>query len=455
MLLVWIALVVLSLRPVAPLEAGIERLLTPLRFVAELTWPLRLVGGRPARAQGDVRRELIEEASSRSALLALHDSVLPTRADLLEGRRLVRAEVVSRSERGRDRIVIRPWTFEGLEVGQPVVARDAYVGRVVQVDRARGRVTVDLVTDRSFFVGATLDSGARESTVHLVVGGLAVQSRRSGEPATWLAAHNPSGRPIAGRSVVVGELLPELDPHSALAAGFELGTLELGSSDDDWRVRPVLDYLHGLFQVVVLTHPRRGQLDPAPPLHPLEEGRWVRARALTAGDPSPWRSTVQLDRGRVHGVRAGAAVVAGARLVGRVATVGELGCEVALLDDPGLALTAVGRPVQGDSTPRVLGRLVALGPASDGALVYHWRDVTLPRVGDGPTPPPRRMRLFTGSGEAGLPAGLLIGIADMPSYSSEGEGHTVRLSDAASRVDELGRLWVRIDSGTATTRSSP
>lgn len=453
--LLWLTLVVLSLRPIEPLDAAVERALTPLRFVAEITWPLRLLGGSPVAAEGQARRQLIDQAASRAAIDALHNSVLPTVEERRRGRRLVRAEVLRRGARGRDQIVVRPWTFDGLAPGQPVVVRDAYVGRLAGVDRARGVVTVDLVTDRAFFVGAKLERPDDESAVHLVVGGLAVRSRRGGEPETWLAAHNPSGNPRTGERVVVGELLPELDPHASLADGYDLGVLEAGRAEGDWRVRPVLDYLHGLFHVVILTHPQASILDPPAPPHPLEEGRWTRARPLTAGDPSPWRSTVQLDRGRSHGVRPGAAVVDGARLVGRVTTVGELGCEVALLDDPGLALTAVGRPLEGDLTPGVLGRLVSLGAGQGGALAYHWRDVTLPSMAPDQRPAPRPMRLFTGSGESGLPAGLLIGSAALPGWSSEGRGHRVELADTASQVDRLGTLWVRTIRGEDAGGEAP
>jgi cell shape-determining protein MreC len=440
--------IVLAVRPVPLVDRVVYELCSPLRFLAQLTWPVRNAAPRPVLAADELLRiGLLEEAASRETLHALHRAVLVEGRGLTEGRRQVPAEVVERASGGPDRIVIRPWTFDGIAPGLPVVHRDAYVGRVSSVDLARGRVEVDLVTARDFFVGARVDAADAGGPVSLVVGGLAVEARGAAEPRTWLAAHNPSRPPREGSAVRVGELLPELDSGGGLAEGYLLGRLERGANDGDWRVRPVLDFLHGLYHVVVLTDGGPRSTDPVPPLHPLEEDRWVRARALTAGDPSPWRESHVLDVGRSAGVQPGAAVVSGARLVGRAGPASALGAVLHSLADPGLSIPAVGRPVEDpDAEPRVLGRLVSLGRRTDGGILFHWRDVTLAPVSNGEAPPPPvRMRLFTGSGESGLPAGLLLGEALMPMYSSEGRGHRIVLE--GERLEALldQPLWVRVE----------
>ncbi|MEO0652429.1 MAG: rod shape-determining protein MreC [Planctomycetota bacterium] len=439
---------VLSLRPVPAVEGLADRLVSPLRYLAQVTWPIRLLAAGEASAGADVQAGLLEEVASRQALEALYQVAVTEVPELVEGRRQVPAVVVSRDARDRDRIRIKPWTLDRLAVGQPVVHREAYVGRVASLDPTTGLVEVDLVTGSDFFVGARVaGEDAGSESLQLVVGGLAAERRLDGEPRTWLVAHNPSTRPSAGQRVLVHELLPELDTLADLAAGYGLGTLEEGKSDGDWRVRPLLDFLHGLYHVVVLTPADASAAPIAVPPHPLSEDRWVRARPLTPGDPSPWRSGLELNVGRGLGVRTGAAVVSGARLVGRVGAVSELGCEVRLLDDPGLTLSAVGRPsAAANAEPRVLGRLTSLGRRGARPPEFHWRDVTLPLPeDDAPIPPPLPMRLFTGSGERGLPAGLLIGEAELPRVSSEGRGHRIRLAEAPPSIAPREALWVRID----------
>lgn len=443
-----IGLVVLSLRPSGLVDRVLTRASAPLRYVAQISWPIRLASPTPVVAEDrGVRDALLEEAASRSALEALHRGALTAQDELAGGRRQVPAAVVSRDEREPDRIYIRPWTFDGLEVGQPVVQRGAYVGRVVRIDTAEERVEVDLVTANDFLVGARVEGDGRGfEPVRLVVGGLAVERRASGEPKTWLMAHNPSRRPAVGGAVVVDELLSELDRFGYLAEGYALGVLESGKSDGDWRVRPVLDFLHGLYQVVVLTPERPGEGELVPPLHPLSESTWARARPLTPGDPSPWRQSVQIDAGRADGVESGAAVVCGARLIGRVGTVREWSSSVLFITDPGFSVPVVGRPILDvDAAPSMLGRFVGLGDEGDGLPVFHWRDVTLPEAesdSDGQALEP--MRLFTGSGEDGLPAGLLIGEAELPIHSSEGRGHRIELSEPPRPLGPREWVWVHV-----------
>lgn len=435
------ALLLLSLRPSPALEGLLERLASPARLLAEATWPVTRLGavgaGREVHAAGGEAHESAEEraerelAASADMLRRWHASALPTRDELLHGRRAVPAEVLARVRGRRDQLVVRPWDLAGLEVGMPAVVRDAYAGRIAEVDRRRGEVRVDLVTGRDTLVGAIVLAEADRPAARVVVGGVATEGRRpaGGEPRTWLAAHHPSRMDLTGGRLRVEELLPALEPHGDLARGFDLGELVRGESDGDWRVEPELDFLHGLSHVVLLA-PGGGaeRLAQAPP-HPLEEPLWARARLRTAGDPSPWRQTRQLDRGRGAGLVTGAAVVSGARLQGRIGSVAELGAEVRLLGDRGLVLGVLAEfPDHPEVPPRVLGRFVGLGrdPAGGEAL-FVWRDA-LPLADFAGGAGHVRARLYTAAGEAGLPSGLLIGEAELPVGPSGGSGHRVRLA---------------------------
>ena len=108
-------------------------------------------------------------------------------------------------------------------------------------------------------------------------------------------------------------------------------------------VEPELDYLDGLFHVVVLA-PKDATLPTDEPMpQALADQGWVRARPLSHGDPTSWRETLKLTRGLERGVTPGAAVAFGARLIGRVTRVGPWGSDASLLGDPGLTVVAVAR----------------------------------------------------------------------------------------------------------------
>ena len=460
---------VLSLRPAPGVEALAARALTPFELAARATWPLARAGRSRTVIAGPERgARRADEAHAASVFLdALYASAMPDDPELETGWRPVPAAVVRRPSRTRDEVIVLPWTLEGLEPGLPVVHRDAYVGRVAEVDRAEGTLRVELITGRDTFVGARLlpptvlrERGLAdlEDSVDLVVGGVAVEARRRGGSdgaRTLLAAHNPGrdrgafGEGELRGAVVVHELLPELDPHARLAEGFRLGTLVPGVGEEDWRVEPLLDYLHGLFHVVVLSPRDEATVEPSAPPHPLEENAWIRARAYTPGDPAPWRSSVGCDRGRRDGVAVGAAVVRGSRLLGRVVSTTELGARVALLDSAGLELSVACRlEVEGDAAgaPLVLGRLTALGrDANSGRPRFHWRDVlplepALAADGDSRV----RVTLYTGSGEAGMPAGLLLGTADVPVGPSGGGGHVFELDGVLGLFEGEAEVWIRL-----------
>ncbi len=453
-LLALLCLGLLALRPDARLEGALERVLGPSRYLAQVTWPIARLGRVELRASeaAVVASATGSRAASAALLERWYAAALPRAPDLVEGRRLVPGEVLGRSAGGRDQLLVRPWSLEGLSVGLPAVVREAYIGRIAEVDTVRGIVRVDLVTGRESHVGARVLALDGAELARLVVGGVATGGRPArGEPVTWLAAHHPSRTDVDdawfGARVVVDELLPELDPFGKLAAGYGLGAFARGASDGDWRVEPIVDFLHGLSSLVLLAPgtTRAPALPDAPP-HPLEEPLWVAARGFTAGDPSPWRASVKLDRGLDSGLRVGAAVVRGARLVGRLGAVSASGSTVRLLADPGLELSALaeleGRPTE---PPRLLGRLVALGSdPQSGRPRFLWRDVLAIEHTQAATDSASvRARLTTAAGDLGLPAGLYLGVAMLPLGSSGGAGHVIELEDAEDALRGAERLFVR------------
>ena len=108
------------------------------------------------------------------------------------------------------------------------------------------------------------------------------------------------------------------------------------------------------------------------------------------------------------------------------------------------------RQIEGEDEPRVLGRLVSEGrtvaPASRGtasAILFRWivriglEDCAVPGE-DGSV----RALLFSGSGDPGLPAGLLIGAAALPLDAKSGEERTIELENSVEPRD-VGQLFVR------------
>lgn len=476
--------------------------MAPARLLGRVFTPLTALGQGSVSADERDVRAIAAEAYGGRVLEDLIFASLP-RAELRSGRRCVPARVLRRPSGRRDELVVEPWTLVGVEVGQPVVFGDAYVGRVLEILADEGRAVVRLVTQPELFVGALLaaeqsgaepngdasngaasngaasngdasngaasngnesdavegpDGGSREAfDVRFVVGGVAVGRRPldGSEARLWLAAHNPS-RPdaIAGGELVVDELLGELDPFADLSRGFELGRLERGASDGDWHVAPRVDFLHGLYQVVVVTPP--GTQTVQPPAHPLFERRWARARAASAGDPNPMRAGAALWVDGGASVPLGAAVVAGGRLVGRVSGSTFLGVDVALLADPGLALPVSGVPVEietpygewvppHDDAPRVLGRIVSLGlDRATGQVAFHLRDAVPLELAGLPDGTRVRLRLVTGSGESALPSALVVGEAILLTGSSGGRGRRFLLDAPTDPLRGAASLFVRL-----------
>jgi len=458
--LTWAASLVFALRPVASVDRLAEEAFAPLRFLARAARPLVFVGGDVVEA----RRLEVRAAAAASYGRAIAEDLLaasrPSAPELLAGRRLVPARVLRRPDGERDEIVLAPWSLGGVAVGQPIASGDHYLGRVVALDAARGEVTARLVTGLS--VGARLVAeplSAGGEPVRFVVGGVVLGALPigGGEAPVRLAAHHPS-RPsdtLAGL-LVVDEYLADLDPFHALSRGFVLGDLERGASESDWQVVPRVDFLHGVSEVVIVCPVSAPA--PTPPPHPIVDEHWRVATIDTPGDPSPWRASLVCRVAGGERVPIGAAVVRDARLLGRVTSSTRFGVDVALLADPGVGLPVAGVPLDvPGALPRVLGRIVSLGrDPSSGRVRFHLRDA-LPFEVDGVAQGTRvRVRLVTGAGEVGLPAGLLVGETELVTGSSGGRGRRFELSDVPDPYDSESPLYVRTfeDTGAATAAAN-
>lgn len=432
----------LSLHPLAPLERGLEVFFLPTRWIAEVVAPLGWLGSREVRAAEEdlFARAAAGRGQALELLAAEQRAALPTE-ELRAGRRLVHGEVIRRSRGRLDSIAVRVATRAGLAVGQPVVCGDEFVGRIADLDsHDAALIHVELVTGKGFFVGAEVfapEDLERKRGQALVVGGLTPEPEGKNHEL-HLALHRPrSSRARTAGAVLVREIEAYGELYSRLATGYSLGqmeTLALKGGGELTRITPELDFQSGLFQVVVLT-----PLDPAGTASRLLEldtfvdSSWVRVKALTGGVLSATREGRRLSGGRSGGVLPGRAVAFGAHFVGRVGEVSWASADLLGLGDPGLRLVALAQ-LEGDSVPRPLGELVALGRRrSDGRLRFRW--TARVEIGAGA---PIRAQLFTGSGEAGVPRGLIIGEAILP--TSRGV-HEI-LVEQDPRVLQLEELFV-------------
>lgn len=436
----WGGLVYASFRPIEPLDRGLSALLAPLRWAARLGAPFELfAGGRVTAAERELARlGAAEAAEGTRALARLAERALPLDSALHAGRRFVPGEVVGRAR--KDECWVALPALVGVRPGAPVVCGDAYVGRVVELRPAgageRPFVRVELVTGADFRVGAAVRRG--EESVFLVVGGLA--ARRVEAPrAVRLAVHQPSDLALSEGVARVHELFPDAQPGSALAEGFRLGALRREGERGSLWLEPELDYLDGLYQVAVVVEEASGVGARSPFEPALEDGRWLSTRASTALEPAGWRRTLRLPLGRSDGVAAGAAVTGfGARLIGRIDRVELATSAVALLSDPGCTVVALALD-PADGEPHVLGRLTSLGEAP-GGVRFRW-SVRVPVEFAGQADRVRA-RLFTGSGEPGLPGGLFLGEAELPRRAAGGEERELLLTSSVDPTD-LRTVFVR------------
>lgn len=446
LLVLLILLAVVSVRPVPTVEPVVEVVFSPTRWIAQLVAPLDwLRAGEVRAAESRIDQVARDVRGEASKLLDLEQRTALPRPELQAGRRLVHGEVLRRSRGDLDRIEVRVASTEGLLPGLPVVAGDSFVGRLARVDRDhQNLVHVDLVTRGGFRVGASvrrLDRLGRPvgSPVSFVVGGLAKEVQGDHEGQLHLALHNPTLRGVADGEVVIDE--PEdLEPELArLSRGFRVGELETvrtGSGTRLNRIRTSLDFRSGLFQVIVLAPGGGEAADSRLELDTFVEGNWIPVRALTRGDVTATREGRRLSAGSLAGIRPGAAVALGAHLVGRVGETAPTTADLLGLGDPGLRLAVLAR-LEGEGAPRPLGELVALGrERSDGRLRFRW--ICRVDIAPGPGGGPRPAELYTGSGEDGVPRGLLIGRTQLP--SGRGEHELLVRQDA--EVGELRSLFV-------------
>jgi cell shape-determining protein MreC len=416
----------MALRPVPLLDRALDLALLPTRVLAELSAPVGWIQGRQALAggaerEGQLRRELFEHDALEAAVL---DSALSLRSSAHPQAAFVHAEVVGRPPDARDTILVRVDDPAGIEVGMPVVTGDWFVGLVSGVrqseevsalDADGSLFEVELITGARARIAARVEDGPPDSRCELVVGGIAPASSQ-----IYLDVHNPSQRWVNEGSVVVDE--PRLlgERHSHLADGYRLGNLLLTTIDDSRAgtrtlacVLPGLDFESGLYQVLILL-PRgagaEGRAAVREPEDVLDDGAWASARLFLRSEPSPWREGRKLALGQRQGVHDGAALVSGVRLVGRVQHAGPMQSDVRLLGDPGFGVAALAMVEEADRiVPHVMGRIVSRGRDAEGALRFEWT-ATVPLTGEGE----RQARLWTGSGEVGVPRGLLLGDTVVP-----------------------------------------
>ncbi|MFT5286890.1 MAG: hypothetical protein ACI8TQ_003065 [Planctomycetota bacterium] len=440
-------LVLLALRPIDAIESGVDWLTSPLRWLAEPTRPLVWASGRSVSAEEAIDQDRVTENSAEidelsSELLQL---AAPTRADLTAGRDLVPAEVIGRADRDPDRLRVRVTDTTALIPGLPVVYGNTYVGRVQAVDEARLEVAIDLVTGPRFAVGAQLADRSESQAIWMTVGG--VVSARGARPSSVerlaLVVRNPSDREAPAGPLVVGELLPGIDPYAYLAEGYGLGTLAPLEPRKDRMLFADIDYGAGLFHVYILCPggDRRGaknNLDLA-----VSDSSWRPTNRISAGDPSSWRGGMKLAAGRSAQVETGAALISGLQLIGRVERAGSWSSDVRRLADPGLTLVAVAR-IEDSPLPRVLGRLISLGIDEDEDWIrFRWEAVLADEEQlSGSLQPIIEARLFTGSGLNGLPAGLFIGEALLSPNIDPVVGAPLVLV-RRDLTPDLSNLWVR------------
>lgn len=436
-----------SLRPLEPLERAVDFLFLPARLVGELAAPARWWNARELRAAE--RRSLAgleHEAREVAALLEAEQRHALPRAELLAGRSIVHGEVVRRSAKSLDRALVRLATTEGIEPGLPVVAGEYLVGRVEALSGDRpDEVEVALVTASDVFFGAEILPPASElgaPGARAVVGGLAPRVEGEAAGAHHLAVHNPSRHAVLSGPVRVREPEALDDPFAALAQGFLLGELEHVQHPGGGvlrRVRPGLDYRGGLYQVLVL---RPGARDDGTAwerevrlaLDTLDPTRWRRVRALGGQGIARGRSLRTLAAGSWSGARQGAALASGAWLVGRLGRVGPLTSSARMLDDVGLTVPAIAWAA-GLPRPIALGELRSVGRDHEGTLLLEWRS-----GGEHLASGPLAVRLYTGSGHAGVPRGLLLGDALLPAGAGR---HVLRIErDAAHAAVRDPWLWV-------------
>ena len=487
----------LAVRPVGPLERLADLALAPARLAGALVAPSLWTGhGRaPGEAGSAPGVEALEAHLSRQLELAVLRSAAPREVPWpIPGVVPIPGEVDVAEGMSRDRVSLRVADPAPVARGQAVVAGDTFVGTVEKIpvrEPYRDRpgpfeqllrevglssppvppphdlVIVRLVTDPRARVGARIVEDEGAEPCRMVVGGLERMDER-----VWLAVHNPERQGASSGRVVVHEPVAVVDSPDALAEGFLLGDLRRTTLPATARtprrevvgVAPTLDFEAGLNQVLVLTQGQGpGTIDPRPEdvVGVLEDTGWLEVGLQSLGDLCPWRSTARLGVGRNRAVLAGAAVVDGVRLVGRVARSDQIGATVALLDDPGFRVTALAQSVdEPGAAPLVLGELTSAGRDGEGRVALRWRPAAGSRHGawlDRHSGGGGRaqVRLWTGSGMRRVPRGLLLGSASLEAPGAPGEavvlsleatghpGAALRVRTGGARLARPARAQVR------------
>ena len=137
---------------------------------------------------------------------------------------------------------------------------------------------------------AGADAAPADDQSFLTVGGVVPTRARNGTRAVRLAVHRPSASTLSSGLARVRELFADAGDQAALAEGFLLGEVRReGERGEPW-IEPELDFLDGLVQLAIVVPVGSDEPPPAPPVPALADGHWRATRALTFGDPSPWRS---------------------------------------------------------------------------------------------------------------------------------------------------------------------
>lgn len=491
----------LALRPFGSTDQLADLVTLPSRAAAPLGLPATLMAElRAPKVSGADEEQLAPEADlsedlERAVLLSAWptDSKLP-RYDVVP----VAGEVDARLGRKRDTIKVRVADPDRVELGQPVVAGDVYIGRVSRIPfreplddpeplerlmRAlrlstppltppRDAVHVALVTGNDQRVGGLVEEDQEGNSYALVVGGV------TGGPddSAWLAIHAPERRSTSQGVVKVSEPLGLGDSFEALSEGFRIGVLrrdEVDRSDGSGTqeilgIQPFIDFEEGINQVLVLAPSEGGEPVDHEELRRrlhvkrvLEDGGWGGAKLLVNGDAVPWRSTLRVDRGTRDGLEVGAALVEGVRLAGRVSDPGAMTSAVASVFDPGFSINVLAQSADDpESTPLAMGKLTSEGRAGDGSLLLRWdpdRGTAWRGWAEGTSERGEardvEVILWTGSGMKQVPRGLRIGRVTLPSgegpSSDPEEGYLLRVSETASlRGPFMVRLGTERLAGT-------
>ncbi|MFT4647234.1 MAG: hypothetical protein ACI87O_000004 [Planctomycetota bacterium] len=420
-----LALAALAVWPIAPIDRAVDWVGAPSRLLLRLGTPLWNAGQTQASDSDLEQLRLMEAQQSLDLEQLVLGQAIPQSVLLPSGIAL-RAEAVGRPKGQLDSLLVRVWRIGLAQVGQPVTTGDHFVGLVTRVEERRsGRgsfedVTVQLITASKSRIGAQGFVGGsknNDSDSDFVVGGLlAPEDFALGGSSQVLAVHHPSNRLLDSGNVLVSEAVGGGRDQAWLVNGFRLGQLHRAPELDETTrmellgVVPDVDFESGLYQVLIHTGIPLEQVREEDFADP-QRGTWVPIVRSLMEDAAPWREGSKLLSGFLDGVQKNAALASGVRLVGRVIRTGPFTSDVAGPGDLGFHVPAIAlwQGTGMSEKTHVLGRLVSAGRNEEGQLLMSWQ-ATLPLQGE----ESELARLYTGSGDPGVPRGLLIGDAWLP-----------------------------------------